>query len=217
MLRNEPRDVTIPMTEGELCASLVEPGTTHTLVIFAHGSGSSRFSPRNLQVADHLGSLGFGTLLLDLLTEEEDEVYQNRFDIPLLSNRLVAALHWAKARSATSPTRMAFFGASTGAAAALIAAASLGTEVKAVISRGGRPDLAGDALGRVHCPTLLIVGELDDAVIALNEQALRMMPASTVKELRIIPKATHLFPEPGALERVADLAGEWLLSHAVEA
>ena len=206
-------DVTIPIQGGNLRATRVaqEPGMG--MVIFAHGSGSSRLSPRNLFVAEVLNKAGLGTLLLDLLTIEEDRTYENRFDIPLLADRLATALRWEQSEfGADRP--FAFFGASTGAGAALIAAARVGDPVKAVVSRGGRPDLAGNALATVVCPTLLIVGGFDDQVIALNREALARIPVSTTKELVIVPGATHLFEEPGTLEQVADLARDWLVRYA---
>lgn len=177
------------------------PAHARGLIVFAHGAGSSRLSPRNVRVAEYLRSTGeFGTLLFDLLTAEEDRSYENRFDIGLLTNRLVAAIEWARARPECGDCPIALFGASTGAAAALRAAASQPDVVKAVVSRGGRPDLAGDALARVRVPVLLIVGGADDAVITLNEQARRRLTARS--ELVVVPGATHLFEEPGTLDQV---------------
>lgn len=193
--------------EGELRA----PEGASGLVIFAHGSGSSRFSSRNRRVADTLEEAGFGTLLLDLLTPEEaalDEITaQFRFDIERLGHRVIAAADWTREREGLADLPLAFFGASTGAAAALIAAAERPQLTRAVISRGGRPDLAGEALPRVQAPTLLIVGENDEPVIELNEEAMRRMRAPV--RLEIVPRATHLFEEPGALEQVARLAADW--------
>lgn len=181
------------------------------IVLFAHGSGSSRHSPRNRFVATVLQHAGLGTLLMDLLTREEEAIdlqtRQLRFDIALLARRLVGAVDWLAEDAATRQLRIGCFGASTGAAAALIAAAERPAQVGAVISRGGRPDLAGDALPRVQAPTLFIVGGNDSVVLGLNRGALAQMRA--VKKLEIVPGATHLFQEPGALERVADLAAEW--------
>ena len=181
------------------------------LVIFAHGSGSSRFSRRNRFVAGVLESRGCATLLLDLLTREEEAVDERtreyRFDIDLLGRRVVDAADWTKARTDLHRLRIAFFGASTGAAAALMAAAARPHVTRAVISRGGRPDLAGEALPLVEAPTLLIVGGRDDAVIELNRDAMLRMRAPV--ELEIVPGATHLFEEPGALEEVARLAADW--------
>ena len=185
------------------------------LVIFAHGSGSSRFSRRNRAVATALEHAGFGTLLLDLLTEAEDAVDEQtaeyRFDIPLLGQRVIGAVDWAESRSDLRPLPLALFGASTGAAAALVAAAVRPRRTRAVISRGGRPDLAGHALSRVEAPTLLIVGGDDPQVIDLNRDALRQMRAPV--SLEVIPGATHLFEEPGTLEQVARLAADWCRRH----
>jgi pimeloyl-ACP methyl ester carboxylesterase len=183
------------------------------LVVFVHGSGSSRHSPRNQYVAGELQAAGLATLLFDLLTAEEEEVDLRtrhlRFDIDLLSLRTIAAADWLGEQALTRDLKQGFFGASTGAAAALIAAAERPARTGAVISRGGRPDLAVGALPRVEAPTLLIVGQLDEQVIQLNEQALEQMNAHTQKELVIVPGATHLFEEPGALEYVARLATDW--------
>ena len=191
----------IPIPGGSLEAMLEMPAHARGLIVFAHGAGSSRLSPRNVRVAEYLRSTGeFGTLLFDLLTAEEDRSYENRFDIGLLTNRLVAAIEWARARPECGDCPIALFGASTGAAAALRAAASQPDVVKAVVSRGGRPDLAGDALARVRVPVLLIVGGADDAVITLNEQARRRLSARS--ELVVVPGATHLFEEPGTLDQV---------------
>jgi dienelactone hydrolase len=180
-------------------------------VLFAHGSGSSRHSPRNNYVAAVLRQAGIGTLLFDLLTEEEDSVYKTRFDIHLLTDRLTAATKWLTARPETMKLKIGYFGASTGAAAALEAAAVLGPTIRAVVSRGGRPDLAGPVLYRVKAPTLLIVGGHDDAVVKLNQHAYDRL--KTEKDLVIVPGATHLFEEPGALEEVARLAADWFMRH----
>jgi pimeloyl-ACP methyl ester carboxylesterase len=187
------------------------PKEAKGIVIFAHGSGSSRLSPRNIFVAEVLRSSGLGTLLFDLLTGEEEIIYENRFDIPLLGRRLKAATLWVKAQVRTSSPQVGYFGASTGAAAAIMAAAELGEEVKAVVSRGGRPDLAGKALGHVLAPTLLIVGENDRFVLKLNRDAMLQMRTKT--ELKVIPGASHLFEEPGTLEEVARLAAEWFTKY----
>jgi len=193
--------------QGVLAIPAGAPG----VVLFAHGSGSSRHSPRNNYVAAVLRKAGIGTLLFDLLTEEEDVVYETRFDIHLLTDRLTAATKWLTTQSNAKKLKIGYFGASTGAAAALEAAAVLGTTVRAVVSRGGRPDLAGPVLGRVKAPTLLIVGGHDDVVIELNRQAYDRLKAE--KELVIVPGATHLFEEPGTLEEVARLAAEWFTRH----
>jgi dienelactone hydrolase len=187
------------------------PANAFGLVIFAHGSGSSRRSARNRQVAEALDDAGLATLLLDLLTREEDSVDQftreYRFDIPRLGRRVVAAVDWAAEQADLRALPFGYFGASTGAAAALIAAAERPARSKAVVSRGGRPDLAADALPRVQAPTLMIVGGDDEGVIELNEQAIARMRAPA--ELAIVPGATHLFEEPGALEDVSRLAIDW--------
>jgi putative phosphoribosyl transferase len=188
------------------------------LVVFAHGSGSSRFSRRNRAVAKILEHAGFGTLLLDLLTPAEEAMDERtteyRFDIPLLGRRVIAAADWVQARSDLRHLPIAFFGASTGAAAALIAAAARPAVTRAVISRGGRPDLAEDALPKVEAPTLLIVGGDDVPVIEMNRDAMRQMKAPV--KLEIVPGATHLFEEPGALEQVARLAADWCHRHLNE-
>jgi len=187
------------------------PANAAGLVIFAHGSGSSRFSRRNRMVADFLLDGGFATLLLDLLTRNEEAVDQHtgqyRFDIPRLADRMIAAVDWAVEQPALAALPIGCFGASTGAAAALMAAAARPARVRAVISRGGRPDLAGDTLPRVEAPTLLIVGGHDEPVIALNEAARRRLRARS--QTTIVPGATHLFEERGALEKVSRLALEW--------
>jgi putative phosphoribosyl transferase len=196
-------------------ADLHLPDRATGLVVFAHGSGSSRFSRRNRAVAGALESAGFGTLLLDLLTPDEESVDERtrkyRFDIEMLGDRVVGAIDWMRARSDLRDLLVALFGASTGAAAALIAAASRPDAVRAVISRGGRPDLADRALPNVQAPTLLIVGGHDEPVIEMNRDAMRRMRA-TVK-LEIVPGATHLFEERGALEQVTTLATDWCRRH----
>jgi alpha-beta hydrolase superfamily lysophospholipase len=184
------------------------PGSASGVVLFAHGSGSSRLSPRNNHVAHVLRDAGIGTLLLDLLTPNEDRQYDNRFDIALLTHRLRATAAWLGAQEATMSLPLGLFGASTGAAAALQLAADPAVPVAAVVARGGRPDLAGvDALRAVAAPTLLIVGGADEPVIALNRQAYAEL--GCVKRLVIVPGATHLFEEPGTLEEVARLAADW--------
>jgi len=196
----------------EIEADLHVPASASGLVIFAHGSGSSRFSARNRTVAASLQARRFGTLLLDLLTREEESVdvhtREYRFDIDRLAARVVIATDWVRQRADLQPLPIGYFGASTGAAAALMAAADRPSVVGAVVSRGGRPDLAGAALPRVTAPTLLIVGGHDEPVIELNEQAKAQMRGARA-ELRIVPGATHLFEEPGTLEEVERLAGEW--------
>ncbi len=207
--------VVIPADDAELGGDLVLPDGARGLVVFAHGSGSSRFSPRNRDVAAVLNEAGLATLLMDLLTpEEEVEDERNarlRFDIPMLASRVVGALDWLATNDRTRSLRLGCFGASTGAAAALIAAAQRPELVRAVVSRGGRPDLAGDQLSRVACPTLLIVGGADEVVLGLNRSALDRLGG--IKRMEVVPGATHLFEEPGALEEVAHLAQEWFLLH----
>ncbi len=209
----EEKQVKIPVDSMKLDGILTIPKGAAALVIFAHGSGSSRLSPRNRSVAGVLLKAGMGTLLFDLLTAKEDEVYENRFDIPLLTGRLKAATLWVRGQPETARLQAGYFGASTGTAVALCAAADFGKEITAVVSRGGRPDLAEEAIGRVVAPTLLIVGGEDRIVIELNKKAFDMMKAE--KQLKIIPGATHLFEEPGALEDVARLAAEWFRKYFI--
>jgi putative phosphoribosyl transferase len=209
--------VRIDVAAVELDGDLRIPAAAAGLVVFAHGSGSSRFSRRNRAVAGALEADGFATLLLDLLTAGEEAVDERtreyRFDIGLLGRRVVGAIDWARARSDLSSLPVSVFGASTGAAAALVAAAERPDAVRAVVSRGGRPDLAGDdVLPRVQAPTLLIVGGHDEVVIDLNREARARMRAPV--ELTIIPGASHLFEEPGALDQVAALASDWCQRHA---
>jgi len=199
--------VQIPVDSIKLEGSLALPIQTQGLVVFAHGSGSSRFSPRNNFVARVLREANFGTLLIDLLTEEEDAIYQTRFNIDLLTERLLLATRWLQEQTRTKDLVIGYFGASTGAAAALKAAAAKGSKIGAVVSRGGRPDLAKDVLMLVQSPTLLIVGGNDDIVIELNREAYARLKGK--KQLVIIPGATHLFEEPGTLEEVARLATNW--------
>lgn len=205
----------IPIPEGVLSGSLDVPDEPIGLVIFAHGSGSSRFSPRNRYVARVLRERGLATLLLDLLTPEEEEIdlqtRELRFDIGLLAKRLVDAARWAEGMPRLNGLGVGYFGSSTGGGAALVAAADHPDPVRAVVSRGGRPDLAADALPRVQAPTLLLVGERDEAVIGMNEEARDRMRGEV--KLDIVPRATHLFEEPGALEEVAARAGEWFVQH----
>lgn len=186
---------------------------SHGLVIFAHGSGSGRFSPRNNRVAEGLRRAGLATLLLDLLRPDEEDDRAKVFDIPLLASRLLAATGWARQQAGLSDLPIGYFGASTGAGAALVAAADPQARLGAVVSRGGRPDLAGGALARVHAPTLLIVGGLDTQVIQLNRLALSQMQAQ--RELVIVPGAGHLFEEPGTLDKVTRLAADWFSRHLV--
>ena len=203
--------ITIPVNGVDLEGMLVVPQHARGVVLFAHGSGSSRHSPRNNFVAQNLHSAGFATLLMDLLTKQEDLVYENRFDIDLLTWRLERATQWLMEQPETQSLNVGYFGASTGAAAALNAAATLGLAIGAVVSRGGRPDLAMDALPSVQAPTLLIVGGLDDVVIELNKQAYERIKAE--KQLTIVKGATHLFEEPGTLQEAARLAAAWFKRH----
>ncbi len=204
--------VRIPADYAHIEGMLALPENAQGLVLFAHGSGSSRHSPRNNYVAQVLREAGIGTLLMDLLTPEEDLDYQTRFDIPLLTQRLLAATSWIKAQSELQSLPIGYFGASTGAAAALQAAAASSDEISAVVSRGGRPDLAGThALHQVQCPVLLLVGGHDDVVIDLNQDAYEQLHCT--REMVIIPGATHLFDEPGTLEEVARQAAAWFVRH----
>ena len=210
------REVRIPAGEARLYGDLCVPAQAIGLVLFAHGSGSGRHSLRNRQVATHLQRAGIATLLFDLLTAEEEQVdihtRQHRFDIPLLTGRMQEATGWVQAQGGLRDLPIGYFGASTGSAAALIAAARLGTRVKALVSRGGRPDLAGPAaLAAVTAPTLLIVGGADHGVIELNQQAFARMQCE--KRLAIVPRATHLFEEQGTLEEVCTLAASWFTGH----
>jgi len=207
----------IPAGRASLAGNLNIPGNATALVLFAHGSGSSRHSPRNQFVARTLNDTGLATLLFDLLTPEEELVDMRtaelRFDIDFLAERLAQATTWAKEQQQTHDLRIGYFGSSTGGGAALVAAAQLPNDVGAVVSRGGRPDLAGAALPKVQAPTLLIVGGQDEIVIDLNEQARNQMRCKA--KVEIIPGATHLFEEPGALEQVAKLASDWFIKHIV--
>ena len=208
-------EVQIPAGRAVLSGNLTIAENPMALVLFAHGSGSSRHSPRNQFVARTLNDAALATLLFDLLTPEEEAMDLNtrehRFNIRLLAERLVHATRWAKQQEETRGLRIGYFGSSTGGAAALVAAAQLSEGIGAIVSRGGRPDLAGDALSKVHAPTLLIVGGNDDIVIELNEMARDQMRCEA--KLVIIPGATHLFEEPGALEQVAKFASDWFVRH----
>jgi dienelactone hydrolase len=207
--------VRVPMGERWLSGDLGLPAGAHGIVLFAHGSGSSRHSPRNQFVARALERRGLATLLIDLLTPDEEAIdertTQYRFDLEMLAARLTRIVDWLRRREDTSSLPIGVFGASTGGGAALMTAAARPKEIGAVVSRGGRPDLAGAALPRVAAPTLLIVGSLDTPVIQMNREAMRQMRAPVT--LEIVPGATHLFEEPGALERVADLASDWFSRH----
>lgn len=206
------KSITIPADGVLLKGNLAVPDNAKGLVIFSHGSGSSRLSPRNRFVAGTLEANGLATLLFDLLTSEEDLNYELRFDIERLARRLTAVTQWIKNQEDIQHLNVGYFGASTGAASALKAAAELGSDiVKAIVSRGGRPDLAEGQLNSVKSPTLLLVGELDLQVIKLNQQAFERM--NCIKELKIIPGASHLFEEPGKLEKVTRHANKWFLKY----
>jgi fermentation-respiration switch protein FrsA (DUF1100 family) len=207
----ERREVRIPPIG--LAGTLRVPDGAKSVVAFAHGSGSSRLSPRNMAVAEALNKSGMATLLFDLLTVDEEADRRNVFDIPLLSERLVDAVHWLGQEADIGALPLGLFGASTGAAAALVAAAKLGTRVGAVVSRGGRPDLAGDTLEQIRTPTLLIVGGDDHVVIELNREAFARLRGP--KALEIVPGASHLFPEPGTLEAVIAHAARWFETYLV--
>ena len=205
------KDRDIPVSGKQLKGILAIPENPIGMILFSHGSGSGRFSPRNQFVAEVLQKAHFATLLVDLLTEEEDEIYENRFDIDLLTQRLIEITHWLISQEATKKLNIGLFGASTGAAAALKCSAKDKSIIKAVVSRGGRPDLAMPVLSHVNSPVLLLVGGDDTDVIVLNKQAYAVLTG--VKKLEIIPGATHLFEEPGALESVAELARDWFLRY----
>ena len=215
----ETRPVKIPVEGALLDGDLALPAGARGIVVFAHGSGSSRHSPRNRYVAGVLQEAGLATLLMDLLTPREEAVdiqtAELRFDIGFLALRLVAATDWVRTEESTSALGIGYFGASTGAAAALVAAAARQETVKAVVSRGGRPDLAMPVLDKVKAPTLLIVGGDDVPVIQLNREAFERLTCE--KEMRIVPGATHLFEEPGTLEKVAELATQWFVAHLARA
>jgi putative phosphoribosyl transferase len=200
--------IEIPAAQAKLNGELTLPDGARGVVAFAHGSGSSSLSPRNRYVAEVLQGCAIATLLLDLLTPTEDARYENRFDIALLAERLLDAVHWLQHEPNTRALRLGLFGGSTGAAAALQAAAQLGSTITAVVSRGGRPDLAGGkALRALLCPALLIVGGEDDLVLELNRAALELLTCP--REMKVIPGAGHLFEEPGTLEQVAAAAADW--------
>lgn len=215
---NQENDVKIPFGSVVLNGTLNVPSGATGIVLFAHGSGSGRFSPRNKYVARKFNKAKVGTLLFDLLTSDEEEedmvTAEYRFDIGLLAQRLIGATEWIKKDPLTNNCAIGYFGASTGAAAALIAAAKLPNDIVAVVSRGGRPDLAADYLPQVVAPTMLLVGGRDTEVIELNRQAMNQM--SSEKKLVIIPGATHLFEEPGTLEKVAELSTGWFLRYLVK-
>lgn len=209
--------ITVPAGKVDLAADVSVPVKARGVVLFAHGSGSSRHSPRNRRVADFLNRGAMATILIDLLTEDEESVDQQtaefRFDIDLLIGRLIAITDWIGEQPDLKRLGLGYFGASTGAAAALSAAAERAGRVRSIVSRGGRPDLAGSSLGRVLAPCLFIVGGADPVVLDLNRRAIAQLPRATESRLEIIPGATHLFEEPGALERVCELARHWFQMH----
>ncbi|WP_396612070.1 dienelactone hydrolase family protein [Haloferax sp. S1W] len=211
MSGTESVPVTIPADGVELEGNLAIPSGASGLVVFAHGSGSSRKSPRNNFVAEVLRDRGLGTLLFDLLTEEEDQTYETRFDISLLTQRLLTATEWVRDRDDTSDLDIGYFGSSTGAAAALLGAAELYDQTGAVVSRGGRVDLAEERLDEVAAPSLFIVGSADDTVLELNRDAFTELNCE--KSLEVVDGAGHLFEGPGELEEVADLAADWFATH----
>lgn len=211
----EPRfnqEVSIPVGKVTVHGQLVIPLKAHAIIIFSHGSGSSRFSRRNQMVAEYLHEKGFGTLLFDLLTAKEDEDYFNRFDINLLAKRLAGATEWLEKLPIAKACRIGYFGASTGAASALKAAANL-PQIGAVVSRGGRPDLAIDIISKVKAPTLLIVGSLDQDVLEMNKGAYQKLACE--KKLEVVDGATHLFEESGKIEIVSELAGKWFEKYLI--
>lgn len=200
------KEITIPVNGVELNGELIIPSKADGIIIFSHGSGSSRFSPRNQIVARYLHQKNFGTLLFDLLTEQEDTDYMNRFNIELLTERLIAVTIWLEKQAIAKDCQLGYFGASTGAASALRAAASL-PQIAAVVSRGGRPDLAMDLLPKVKSPTLLIIGGLDYDVLKLNNKAYFLLECE--RRIEIVKGASHLFEEPGAMEKVCEHAANW--------
>ncbi len=216
--KEEKAEIEIPIGKIILNGTLNIPKNPKGIILFAHGSGSSRFSPRNRFVAEILQKAGFATLLMDLLTKKEEAVDMLtghlRFDIPFLAERLLAATAWLKTNSKIKHLSLGYFGSSTGAAAALIAAAKMPNDINAVVSRGGRADLAMDSLAKVKAPTLLIIGGDDEPVIGMNEAALKELRCE--KKIEIVPGATHLFEEPGKLEEVAVLAAKWFLKYVKE-
>ena len=207
----EKLDLDIPLASVTLKGDLIVPENATGIVIFSHGSGSSRFSSRNKMVAELIQQHHIGTFLFDLLTEEEDEINENRFNIDLLSDRLIDSTQWLMEQESTKELPIGYFGASTGAASALRAAAHFKEKIKAVVSRGGRPDLAISDLPQVTAPTLLIVGSLDIPVISMNKMAYDTLEAP--KQMKIVEAATHLFEEPGKLQEVADFAIDWYKKH----
>jgi putative phosphoribosyl transferase len=215
MVREDEKNVRITSGKATINGNLEIPPGAKSIIVFAHGSGSSRFSPRNNYIAELMNRTDLATLLIDLLTTEEESIdeytRQYRFDVDMLADRLIASTLWLKTTSITKNLSIGYFGASTGAAAALIAAAKQPQHINAVVSRGGRPDLAGELLTKVQAPTLLIVGGYDTEVLKLNKDALKLIRAE--KKLEVVPGATHLFEEPGKLDEAAKLAINWFQKH----
>jgi dienelactone hydrolase len=207
LTKENKKTVEIQIEDVILQGNLAIPENATGIVLFSHGSGSSRLSPRNNYVAEVLQQKGLATLLSDLLTEKEDRIYENRFNIDLLTERLIAITKWVKENPETKGLNLGYFGASTGAASALVAAAYFGDQIRAVVSRGGRPDLGMQDIQKVKAPTLLIVGGYDDLVIQLNQKAFERLQCE--REIEIVPEASHLFEEPGKLEIVARLSADW--------
>lgn len=215
MLKLNQGDVVLHLSTARLHGWYQEPTRDNPVVVFAQANSGTRHSANDRFVAEQLIEAGFGTLLFDLLTEEEDRAYQNRSDIPLLSSRLVEAVRWSELATVGERVPMALYGANTGAAAALAAAETLGTEIRALVSHEGRMDLAAGALPQVRCPTLFLVGGLDLEGVVATREAMQRMPAQTVKEMQVVPGATPLFEEPGALARAVELARDWFRTYAV--
>jgi putative phosphoribosyl transferase len=215
MVREDEKNVRITSGKATINGNLEIPPGAKSIIVFAHGSGSSRFSPRNNYIAELMNRTDLATLLIDLLTTEEESIdeytMQYRFDVDMLADRLIASTLWLKTTSITKNLSIGYFGASTGAAAALIAAAKQPQHINAVVSRGGRPDLAGELLTKVQAPTLLIVGGYDTEVLKLNKESLKLIRAE--KKLEVVPGATHLFEEPGKLDEAAKLAINWFQKH----
>jgi dienelactone hydrolase len=211
LTKENKKTVEIQVENVILQGNLAIPENATGIVLFSHGSGSSRLSPRNNYVAEVLQQNGLATLLFDLLTEKEDRIYENRFNIDLLTERLISVTKWVKENPETKELNLGYFGASTGAASALVAAAYFGDQIKAVVSRGGRPDLGMQDIQKAKAPTLLIVGGYDDLVIQLNQKAFEKLQCE--RKLEIVPEASHLFEEPGKLEVVARLSADWFAKY----
>lgn len=215
MLKLNQGDILLYLSSARLHGWYREPAAGNPVVVFAQGNSGTRHDANDRFVSERFIEAGFGTLLFDLLTEDEDRVFQNRLDVPLLSSRLVEAVRWSELSTIGERVPMALYGANAGAAAALAAAGALGAEIRAVVSHEGRVDLAADALPQVLCPTLFLVGALDFEGVASNRDAMRRMPSQTVKDLQVVPGATRLSEEPGALTRTANLARDWIRTYAI--